>query len=235
MVRRWVFPLDTEADILIDTFDQLKTIVSTQSEEVRAIAAAAARQMDDLVLGAFFATAYTGVDSSGLTAETFDTTNFRVATAFGASGATGLTVAKLIEARRILRHYHNDLEMDALTMIIGSKQESDLLNQAQVVSSDFNPQPVLVDGKLTRFLGTNIVVSERVPWASDIRTVPVFVKSGMHLGVWQDPKIDISQRKDLSGLPWQIHCMMSAGATRLQQGKVVQIQCADTTGNDPTP
>jgi hypothetical protein len=235
MVRRWVLPIDKEASILIDNFDKLKTIVDPQSAEVQAMASAAAREMDDRVLAAFFADAYIGVDESALTTESFDTTNFRVSQSFGASGNTGLTIAKMIEARRMLRHAHNDLESDTLTMIIGSKQESDLMNQAQVVSSDFNPQPVLVDGRLTRFLGINIVVSERVPWASNVRSVPMFVRSGMHLGVWTDIEIDISQRKDLSSLPWQIYGKMSVGATRLEQGKVIEIQCADTTGNDTTP
>ena len=235
MVRRWVMPIDKDAAIFIDNFDKLKTIVDPQSAEVQAMAAAAAREYDDRILNSFFATAYIGVDESNLTTESFDTTNCRVSQSFGASGNTGLTVAKLIEARRILRHFHNDLESDPLTMIIGSKQESDLMNQAQVVSSDFNPQPVLVDGRLTRFLGINIIVSERVPWASNVRSVPIFVKSGMHLGKWQDIKIDITQRKDLTGQPWQIYGMMSVGATRLEQGKVIEIQCADTTGNDTTP
>ena len=43
-----------------------------------------------------------------------------------------MTVAKMIEARRILRHYHNDLEAEPACMVIGSKQESDLLSQVQV-------------------------------------------------------------------------------------------------------
>lgn len=230
MVRRWVMPVDKDAAIYIDRFDQLKTIVDPQSSEVQAMVAAANREYDDRCLNAFFATAYIGVDESNLTTEAFDTTNCRVSQSFGASGNTGLTVAKLIEAKRILMHFENDLDSDPVTMIITSKQVSDLLNQAQVVSSDFNPNPVLVNGKLTQFLGINIVQSERVPWASNVRSVPMFVKSGMHLGRWMDISIDISQRKDLTGQPWQIYGMMSSGATRLENGKVIEIQCADTTG-----
>lgn len=235
MVRRWVFPNDAEAMVMIDSFDRLKSIVDPQSAEAQAIVAAAGRFMDDKILNNFFATAYTGPDTGNLASETFNTTNFRIASTFGASSATGLTVAKIIEARRILRHYHNELETDMPTMVIGSQQEADLLNQVQVVSTEYNDRPVLVDGRLKQFLGFNIIVSERIPYGSNLRQVPCFVKSGMHLGIWQDIQIDISQRKDLSSQPYQIYAKLSMGATRTEPGKVLQILCADTTGGDITP
>ena len=235
MTRRWVFPVDAEAMVMIDSFDQLKSIVDPMSAESQAIMAAAGRYMDDRLFGSFFATAYTGPDTGSLTSESFNTTNFRIASTFGASSATGLTVAKIIEARRILRHYHNELETDMPTMVIGSQQEADLLNQVQVVSTEYNDRPVLVDGRLKQFLGFNIIVSERIPYGSNLRQVPVFVKSGMHLGTWQDIQIDISQRKDLSSQPWQIYAKLSMGATRTEAGKVLQILCSDTTGGDITP
>jgi hypothetical protein len=48
----------------------------------------------------------------------------------------------------------------------------------------------------------------------------------MYLGLWNDMEVDISQRKDLSSLPWQAYLKMSAGATRLEEGKIVEIKCA---------
>jgi hypothetical protein len=45
----------------------------------------------------------------------------------------------------------------------------------------------------------------------------------------------ISQRNDLTGHPWQIYTMMTAGATRLQPGKVMSILCSDTSSTDITP
>ena len=235
MTRRWVFPTDAEAMVMIDSFDRLKSIADPQSAEAQAVVAAANRYKDDRILNSFFATSYTGPDTGNLSSETFNTTNFRIASTFGASSATGLTVAKIIEARRILRHYHNTLETDMPTMVIGSQQEADLLNQVQVVSTEYNDRPVLVDGRLKQFLGFNIIVSERIPYGSNLRQVPCFVKSGMHLGIWQDVQIDISQRKDLSSQPYQIYAKVSMGATRTEPGKVLQILCADTTGGDITP
>ena len=123
-------------------------------------------------------------------------------------------------------------------MVIGSQQESDLLNQVQVVSTEFNTRPVLGDDGMVRsFLGFDVVVSERLPQTTvnTTRGVLVFVKSGLYLGVWKDMTNNIDTRFDLSGRPWQILTQTMYGATRTQPGKVVQILCADTSGADINP
>jgi hypothetical protein len=48
----------------------------------------------------------------------------------------------------------------------------------------------------------------------------------MHLGIWDEVATDISKRTDLQGLPWQAYVTMTAGATRLEEAKVVQIACS---------
>lgn len=236
-VRRWVFPQEGEIDQLIDSFDELQTIVDPKSQYTQNAANAVGRAWDDALITAATGTAQTGQDAAGLTSETFNTTNFQVNTTFGASAAAGLTVAKMIETKRIFRHFHNDLEMDPPCMVIGSKQESDLLNQVQVVSTDYNDKPVLVDGRVRRFLGFDIEVSERLQQTTvgSTRGVIAFVKSGLYLGMWKDLTNRVSIRNDLSSEPWDLYTQAMFGATRLQPGKVVQILCADTTGADITP
>ncbi len=234
-VRRWVFPVDSEIDQLIDSFDELKTIVDPKSQYVTNAANAVGRDWDDTIIAAAFATAYTGLDAAGLSTETFDTSLYQIASTFGSASASGLTVAKLIEARRIFRHNHVDLESDQLTLVIGSKQESDLLNQTQIVSTEFNDKPVLVDGSLTRFLGFNIVVSERLSVASNVRNCIVMARSGMYLGMWRDTVNRVSIRNDLSGEPYDLYTATSFGATRLEPGRLLSILCGgDTTGADIT-
>lgn len=236
-VRRWVFPQPGEIDQLVDSFDELETIVDPKSAYAENAMYAVGRAWDDAIIAAATGTAQIGQDAAGLTPETFNTTNFQIASTFGSSAASGLTVAKLIETKRILRHYHNDLEADPLTLIIGSQQESDLLNQVQVVSTEFNDKPVLVDGKVTRFLGFDIKVLERLPQTTvgSVRGILAYVKSGVYLGMWQDMVNRISIRNDLSGEPWDLHTQVMYGASRMQPGKVIQILCADTTGADITP
>lgn len=236
-VRRWVFPIEGDINQLIDTFDEVQTIVDPKSALVTGASYAVGRAWDDEILAAATRDAKLGQDAAGLTTETFDTTAFRVSSSFGASTATGLTVAKLIETKRIFRHYHNDLDADPLCIVIGSQQEADLLNQVQVVSTEFNDRPTLVDGKVKRFLGFDIEVMERVPQttADTTRGVISFVKSGMYLGMWRDMMNRVSQRNDLSSEPWQLYTQVMFGSTRLQPGKVLQILCADTTGADINP
>ena len=233
--RRWVFPQDGEIDQLIDSFDELRTIVDPKSMYVQNAMMAVGRGWDDCIIAAFFGTAQVGADAGSLSNETFSTTNFQIASTFGASSAAGLSVAKLIEAKRILTHYHNDLDADPPTICIGSQQESDLLNQVEVVSTEFSDRPVLVDGRIRRFLGFDIVLSERLATASNVRNIPVWVKSGMYLGIWQDVTNRVSIRNDLSSEPFDLYTKTSFGASRLQPGKVLEILCSDTSAGDITP
>lgn len=235
--RRWVFPRDGEIDQLIDSFDELKTIVDPKSKYLDAASAAVGRGWDDEIIDKAHGTCYTGTDADSLSAETWASFSsaYDVASTFGSSSASGLTVAKLIEAKRILRHNHVDMDMDPITLVIGSKQESDLLNQTQVVSTEYNDRPVLVDGQVKKFLGFNIVVSERLVTASNVRSVIAFAKSGVYLGMWKDMTNRVSIRNDLSGEPFDLYTSVSYGATRTQPGKVLKILCSDTTGADITP
>ena len=237
LFRRWVFPQDGELPQLIDSFDELKTIVDPKSAYAESASAAVNRAWDDSVISAFFGTANLGQDAGGLTSETFSTTNFQVASTFGSGSASGLTIAKIIEAKRILEHYHNDLESDMACMVIGSQQHADLFNQVQIVDQlgyrGIDAQ--VTGGRVRSILGIDIVMSERLSVTSNVRNVPVFVKSGMHLGIWKDMSNVIDYRPDLSGRPWQLLTQTSFGATRLQAGKVVSILCSDSTGTDINP
>ena len=124
--------------------------------------------------------------------------------------------------------YEVDLDSDPITAIVTSDQHDDLLAEAQVISTDFNDRPVMAEGKVVRFLGINIVHCERLDVdGSSYRRIPVFAKSGMYLGLWNDVTTDISQRKDLQGLPWQAYVYMTAGATRLEENKIIEIKCAE--------
>lgn len=237
--RRWVMPVDKEGDQFVDNFDQLKTPIDPQSKLVERAAAAVARSFDDEIIDAATRAATIGVDLGSLSTEAFDTANYQVAVNYQASASVGLTVAKLNEAYRMLEHAHNTEEMrsSGVTLVIGSKQHADLRDQALVTSSDFNRNGgVLVDGYVTRFMGMDIVVSERLPFTSaNVRGCLAFVRSGIILGVWQDIKTQVFQRPDLSSNPWDISTVVSFGGTRTENGKVIQILTADTTGADITP
>lgn len=234
--RRWVYPSDFDLPQLIDSFDKLRLLTDPESSYVVNAVMAAGRKMDDLVIDALFADAKTG--EQGGTTTSFGTTTtataggLNVAVAHGAAAASGLTVAKLREAKRALMSHEVDVDTDPLVCLVTAQQHDNLLAEAQVISTDFNDRPVLVDGKITRFLGINFVHTERLDTGTDdaagtSRMVPVFAKSGMYLGLWNDIETDISQRKDLQGLPWQAYVTMTAGATRLEEKKTIRVWCRE--------
>lgn len=223
--RRWVSPQDFDLPQLIDKFDKLRLLTDPESAYVQNAVQAAMRQMDDLIIEAFFADAKTGKTGTGNTS--FPAGQV-VAADEGAASATGLSVAKLRAGKKILLANEVD-PSEKIYCAISAKQHDDLLAQAQVVSTDFNSQPVLVDGMVTRFLGINFILSERLDTdGSGYRRNPMWVESGMHLGLWNDITTDIDQRKDLQGMPWQAYLYMTAGATRIEEEKVVEIKCSES-------
>lgn len=217
--RRWVLPSDFELNQLIDSFDKLKMISDPQSLYVQNALAAANRRIDDTIIAAFHSAANTGKTGTTSTALPAGQTI--------AHASAGLTVAKLREAKKILMANEVDLETDPITAVITAEEHDDLLAETQIVSTDYNEKPVLVEGKVTRFLGINFVVSQRiltVAGTPSYRQVALFAKSGMHLGIWNDAETSVSKRNDLSGEPWQCYLKLSIGATRVEEKKVVEIQ-----------
>jgi hypothetical protein len=148
--------------------------------------------------------------------------------------ATNLNVEKLREGKRIFQSNNIDLDQEQLWMLVTSKEADALLGLTQVVSTDFNDRPVLVDGKVTRFLGINFrhieFTSSGFSNASQMlngsnRLCPLFVPRAYHLGVWEDTTARMSQRAD-KGYATQVYLRHTIGATRIDELRSVQIECA---------
>src|SRR3954471_16454443 len=94
--RRWVFPTDRDANQLIDTFDKLKTAIEPTSQYSDVAAAAVAREWDDRLISAALGTSSLGVDGAAFTTETWASLSaYSIASTFGSTAASGLTVAKM--------------------------------------------------------------------------------------------------------------------------------------------
>lgn len=232
--RRWVFPVDYDLPQLIDTFDKLRLITDPQSTYATNGMHAMGRAMDDEIIAAYFGDAKTGEAGGTTTAfGTALTTAGGQNVSVGTGGATsGLNVAKLREAKRQLMANEVDFDSDEVISVVTSTQHDNLLNEVQIISSDFNggDRPVLKDGMVTRFLGINFKQCERLTTGTDdaagtSRMVPVYAKSGMHLGVWNDIQNSISQREDIRGRPFQLYSIGTFGATRIEEKKVIRVWC----------
>lgn len=229
--RRWVFPVDYDLPQLIDSFDKLRLITNPESAYVQNSVKAMGRAQDDEIIAAFTGTAKTGeTGATDTILPTSASTNF-VDVAEGASSDVGLTVKKLLKAKQLLMSNFVDVDEEELFCAIKALQHDNLLNEIQVISRDYNSTPVLVDGKVQAFLGINFKHSERLlgvtAGTASETAVPVWAKSGVHLGVWGEITSDISQRKDLQGLPYQVYSYGTFGATRLEEGKVIEIECQE--------
>lgn len=227
--RRWVYPTDYSLPQIVDTFDKLRLMIDPQGPLAQAAVKASGRKMDEVIFDAFFADAKTG--KQGGTTTSFDTTNHRVDAAIGASADTGLNVDKILRGIRLLEDNDVDTEMEMPILAITPVQHENLKRQTQVINSDYFTKggaPVLsADGRVTEFAGCKIVVSRLVPSNSSYRLCPLWVPSGMHLGVWSDVKARVDERPDIEGVPYQLYTTMTVGATRLEEGRVIQIECTE--------
>lgn len=223
--RRWVFPQDYDLPQLLDSFDKLRLLTDPMSSYVTNATHAMGRAMDQEILSGIFDTNYTG--NNGSTSTAFGTANV-VGVNQGAASATNLTVAKLRQGKRLLMANNLDLDTEELYCAINAANHDSLLAEAQVISGDFNDKLVLVEGRVRRFLGINFIHTELLSSATDDQSgtstqVPLWAKSGVYMGMWNEMQTDISQRKDLQGLPYQAYVMGTFGATRLEENKVIKI------------
>ena len=231
--RRWVYPSDYDLPQLFDNFDKLRLLIDPKGKFVQNAHFAANRQFDDLIITALGGTAQTGV--TGQNSIVLPAGEI-ISVQQGATTPTGLTVAKLRQAKLVLmqNEAYSDEEEDpgdpttGLVCVAGARQLDNLMAEAQVVSRDFNNQPVLEEGRVKRFLGIEFVRSERLQTGTDDQagtSTKVFMwqKLGMHVGIWNDISTNISQRHDLQSEPWQSYVYMTAGATRLEEKRVTQI------------
>ena len=226
VARRWVQPISRDLSQPIDHFDGLKVLQDPTSTHVMNAINAHGRDFDDEIIDAFFRNASTG--ETGGTSTAFDTTNNQIALNFGASGNTRVTVAKLREAKRILLSWENDFDNDQAYVVLTSKEHDSLLAEAQVVSADYNDKMVLKEGKVDSYMGFHFILCERLQLDATAtwRRVPVFMKSGINLTMWEDIVTTVNKRTDIKGEPYEVYSMATFGATRTDEKRVVEIKSA---------
>ena len=224
--KRWVFPLDVKWGSLVDSQDQLRALIELTSPYAHAAAAGMSRKIDDIILESIFGTNFTG--ENGTSSETFGTVGsgaYDVGVNVGGT-ASALNVAKLQNAMRLLMTANKGELYEPVFGAISSYEHDSLLKEVQIVNKDYGNSAVLVDGSVKRFMGINFILTERLAITSGNRLIPVWVKSGMYLGLWQDIVAEITKRADKS-FATQVYTAMTVGATRTQLGKQIRVSCDD--------
>jgi len=127
--RRMVSLTSYEWADLIDDSDKVRMLIDPTSSYARAAAAAIGRAMDDEIISALGGTALTG--KTGSTSTTFPSGQ-KIA-----HGSAGLTVAKLVSAKKLLDAQSVDPSIPRY-IVVSPEQIEDLLNTTTATSSDFN-------------------------------------------------------------------------------------------------
>ncbi len=216
--RRMVTMADYEYSSLIDDQDKIRMLIDPTSSYGKAAAAAMGRSMDDVIISAALGTAKTGKDGSTSTA--------LPSTQKIAHGSSGLTLAKLLQAKKILDK--NDVDPSIPRYIVcGADQIEDLLNNTTITSTDFNTVKALVQGEINQFVGFTFITSTRLTTDSNSdRQVIAFASDGIKLAVGKEPVARIDERPDKS-YATQVYYAQTIGATRMEEKKVVEIACTE--------
>jgi hypothetical protein len=224
--QTWITGKEYDCAVLVDRLDTLKMIYDPTNPYVERFREAAARKMDEIVMGGFFADRKVGKDGT-------DTS------AFGANntvvhGGTAMSVAKLRSVRKLIKKRHVDLRSVRPKIAVTADEVDDLLGEVAVGSSDYNAVKPLVDGEVTNFMGFDFIPFEDngvvtatngkgIPKTGNVRDLPVWVPDGMHFGMWDALDIKIADRPDKNHIK-QIFGTFTAGRTRLEEGRVFKLQ-----------
>jgi len=213
--RRWIDLFDYNWAEYVDDLDKAKMLADPTSEYLQAGVNAMNRKKDDIIIAALRGNARTA-DSGNVALPAAQKV---------AVDAAGLTVAKILAAKRLLDEAEVG-DTEERYMAVTAEQISDLLGITQVTSADYNSVRALVEGKLDTFLGFKFIRSERLVKVSTSRYCMAWAKSGLRLGVGAEIKTNISVRPDKNYLT-QVYAQMSLGAVRTEDVRVVEIACLE--------
>jgi hypothetical protein len=222
--RRRVSLADYEWADLIDNADKVRLLIDPTSSYAKAAAAAMGRAMDDVVIAALGGTAFSG--ETGSTSVPLPSGQKPYSASQGNDAAGGLSITKLLEAKKILDLADVDPSIQRY-FVCGPTQISNLLGTTQITSSDFNTVKALAQGQVDSFLGFKFIVSNRLVFDAtntDDRLCYAFTQDAIKLAIGQDVIARIDERADKS-YSTQVYYAMSIGATRMEEEKVVEIAC----------
>jgi len=217
--RRRLACVDYEISDYIDKQDRARLGSSPDNIYVQAQAMAIGRAYDDEIITAFDGSAWSG--ETGTTEVTWETTQDVPA------GGTGLTISKLISAKELLDAAEVGDPDEPRFIVCQAKQITNMLNQTEVKSTDYNTVAALVEGKVDTFMGFKFIRSQRLGlYSAGIRKAFCWIKPAMILGTQIELTTRMDERPDKS-YALQVYSCSTHGATRMEEAGVVRILCAE--------
>jgi hypothetical protein len=210
--------------------DVLKAKINPQSDIMQQFVKAERRKLDELILKCPFSTVKGGKDGSSDIL--FPTDNVV------AHGGVGLTLSKLHQLNELA--IGNDIpQEEAIIVVIGRKQYTELMGINEVINTDFNdfhPLPTLKHspGIVGQYLNLLFVVMNEPAGATatsalyksgSTRNCLAFVNRSLHVATPKSRSLLIDRRVDLDGQPIQLGIEAHYGTLRTREEAVFKIQC----------
>lgn len=212
--RRWGFMQDFDVADLIDKQSRVRLLIDPASVYTRRHAGTMGRGIDDSIIAAIRGNAAQG--KAGTTIVSLPNGQ-KVA-----AGATGMTIAKLIQAKEILDAAEVD-EFIPRFFALSARQLRDLLEDDKITSNDFNTVKALVRGEINEYLGFTFVRTERLPIITGTtRACLAWALDGVTIGIADNPSSVASPRPD-KRMALQIYTSGTWGAVRAEDEMVVEI------------
>lgn len=219
--RRWYEPTMKNGAYIIDTFDSIKMELNPQEGIVKSMLSAYHRDIDATIMSAYFGSNKTGKAAAS-------TASFTAGNIIAKTAASGDILGKINLAVAKLQANNVDIEQEEIYMVVPPAVETELKDAGFYVSNDYQDGKVLTGKTLTPYAGVHFVrynfAATTVDSASIYRC-PIFCKSGVGLGKWEDFNVSVDKRPDLSNA-LQIYMEYAIGATRLEEAKCCAIDFA---------
>lgn len=239
--RRFADMVDAEKAEFISSMDKLKLLIEPTNQYSTNLVNAINRQKDITIINNMLGAVRTRSSTVALPAAQII-----------AAGGTGLTVAKLRQAKVLL----DEAEMDdsdffeqsgihmgapqdkpfgnvsapAYVIAVSTKMLDGLLADTTVTSQDYNVVKALVNGAINTFMGFFFVrlPTGSLPYVtgSTTRTCVAFAPRAVEYGVGKDVSAQIERVPTKNG--WQVLASSSFGACRAEDAGVVSIACIET-------
>ena len=218
---------------MLDWQDRAEILIDLQSGYAQNGAMAAARTADSIIAVAATGTAYQG--AQGTVSSAFNTTGITSATAATtlgnvlAAGGTGLTAAKVREARAILNAREvgvDDLGMrdrNAFVWLVNAGAMSQLMAEATATSRDYVENSPLTEGAIVYFMGFNFVIYNTLvnTTGTTYRTI-VWHKDAIGFAIWKERDLRIDQLPE-HNYSTGVTYLASMGACRIQDRGVLAV------------
>jgi hypothetical protein len=216
---RFIDLTDWEDGDMVDDQDKIRMLVDPTSDYVRAMVQSLNRAKDDVCIEAALSTARVTGGTAALSAGQII-----------AVGGTGMTKAKLIQARALFRQNEADEEDgEELYIAYGHTQLSDLLSDTTLTNTEYQTVMSMMGGSFAgaKLFGFTPVPTERLTLTATTRKCFAWAKSGLSQGVGQDIVSRVGEDPGKS-FNIRVYAKMSIGAVRVEEEKVVEIDCLDS-------